>query len=617
MQQRNLSVQSKKYVLWLALAVLLIAAFFLISHADELATWADESWTVFHSSASLGQIAAERDITWPLGSFVVLHLWGTVASWNDFSLHVFGVLCGLLSTAFLIQIGKRLKSPSAGLLAALAFATSSYALYFLLEIRGYSLMLLTETAFVAVYLRWLKRSTWGRSVALFAVQAAMLYTHFILGVVLALAGLHLLLTAPRKLFLWLGIALATAIAFIPLIPQFQSAMAIRGNLAGQTLPNYATRDFLSFITAFSAHWDLWFGLILILCAVGLIRTVAQGHGRQLIWLAVWGIAIPLVAYAIRYSSLIFTTRYLTFTLPAIFLLIGIGLAAIPIKRNSAWIGTAALLILALAPWQPYDHRPAPSSDGPPLHELFRTMSARFQPGDIVAFDPNLTGYDPLALAYYKQLYYPQGTVARGKAVPTARRVWYVVRQGSEDQPMLAAVQQGRLATDFWGPWYLATTLYEAPPSTTGLLFGDSLRFYGADVQRRSALHAGDSIGLTLWWSSEKPITQPLSVSIQVVNADGEVVAQGQDGPPKAANTPDMTTWTQGALYLDERQVQIPYQPHIASGAADEELTVQLIVYQSWDGTRLIPAVGAGSANDVTAAHGLIIDRATLYSYASW
>src|SRR5260221_6668361 len=146
MQQRILISHPKKSYVWLTLAVLLIAAFFLISHADELATWADESWTVFHSSASLSQIATERDVTWPLGSFVALHLWANVASWNDFSLHMFGVFCGLLSTAFLIQIGKRLHSSAAGLLAALAFATSSYALYLLLENRGYRLMVLNVTA---------------------------------------------------------------------------------------------------------------------------------------------------------------------------------------------------------------------------------------------------------------------------------------------------------------------------------------------------------------------------------------------------------------------------------------------------------------------------------------
>src|SRR5258708_14860701 len=146
MQQRKLIANPKKTYVWLALAVLLIAAFFLISHADELATWADESWTVFHSSASLGQIAAERDVTWPLGSFVALHLWANIASWNDFSLHMFGVFCGLLSTAFLIQSCKLLHSPAARFPRALTLAPSTSALCFLLEIRGYTLLLLTETA---------------------------------------------------------------------------------------------------------------------------------------------------------------------------------------------------------------------------------------------------------------------------------------------------------------------------------------------------------------------------------------------------------------------------------------------------------------------------------------
>src|SRR5258708_3390330 len=616
MQQRILISHPKRSYVWLIVAVLLIAAFVVISHADELATWADERWTVFHSRASLGPIAAERDVTWPLGSFVALHLWANIASWNDFSLHMFGVFCGLLSTAFLIQIGKRLHSSAAGLLAALAFATSSYALYFLLEIRAYSLMLLTETAFIAVYLRWLKRPTWARSLALFAVQTAMLYTHFILGIVLALAGLHLLITAPRRLLAWTAITLATAVAFIPLLPQFTSALAIRAAVAGKPLPNYATRDFLSFISAFSAHWNLWFALILVLAGLGLLQIIAQRCGRPLVWLAIWGLAIPLYAYATRNNSLIFTTRYLSFTLPAIFALIGVGLAALPmprgpVVRHSAWIGAAALLILSLAPWQPYDHRPAPSDDGPPLHLMFRALSERYQPGDVVALDPNLKGYDQLALDYYKQLYYPQGTVVKAtsgqdSSLPTARRVWYIVRQGSEDKTTLAAIQQGRLVADFVGTWYLAATLYEGPSSATGVLFGDTVRFYGADVRRRSAVHAGDIIGLTLWWSAEKAMAQPLSISIQVLNEKGEVVAQGEDGPPKAANTPEMTAWTPGLLYVDRREVQIPYQPHISNGTSDEELTIQLIVYQSWDGKRLIPA--GGTASDITPANSVIIDQ---------
>jgi len=50
-----------------------------------------------------------------------------------------GAFFGLLTTAFMIKVGRRLCS-NLPVARGLAFATSSYAMYFLLEIRGYSLM---------------------------------------------------------------------------------------------------------------------------------------------------------------------------------------------------------------------------------------------------------------------------------------------------------------------------------------------------------------------------------------------------------------------------------------------------------------------------------------------
>src|SRR5215813_2955644 len=201
-----MTVVRSKRLFWLSVMALLIAALAILSHADQLGTWFDEAWTIFHSSASVRQILAERDVTWPPGYFLALHAWARVTSWNDFALHSLGAFCGLLSTAFLIRIGRRIADPAAGLLAGLAFATSSYAIYFTLEIRGYSLMLLAETAFIEIFLRWLKRPTLLRTLALLAVQIAMLYTHFILGVVIALSFVHLLLNAPRRLWRWLVVA---------------------------------------------------------------------------------------------------------------------------------------------------------------------------------------------------------------------------------------------------------------------------------------------------------------------------------------------------------------------------------------------------------------------------
>ncbi|HLY24753.1 MAG TPA: hypothetical protein VKQ72_00345 [Aggregatilineales bacterium] len=602
----------RKLYIGLCLGVLLVAALAVISHADELAAWSDESWTIFHSSASIEQILNERDLTWPIGSFAALHYWGAFASWNDFSLHVFGALCGLLTTAFMILAGRRLHSRAAGLLVGLAFGTSSYALYFILEIRGYTLMLLAEAAFVAVYLRWLARPRRNRDVALFAGQVAMLYIHFILGLIIALAGLHLLLTAPRRLGRWLLIAAATGIGFLPLLPQLLAAYHVRSGVGSNgPLPSYFTRDFGSFLRAFSAHWDVWLAVIGVLCCVGLARALMQRGARRYLWLLVWGVGIPLYAYVTRYTSALFTTRYLSFTIPAIFLLVGVGLATLSSLRVSAWMGAIALLVLALAPWQPFDHRPAPSDNGAPLHQFFRVMAQRFQPGDTLIVDPHARSFDDLAWSYYENLYIPSGPLPQTTDPTRAgRRIWFVVRQGSEDNTLQAAVQQGRLPRDFWGPWYLAATLYEAPPLPDGILFGDSLRFRGAQVQRRSGLHAGDLVSVTLWWSADKPIIQPLSISVQVLNGHGRLVSQGQDGPPQGAQMPPMTAWPPGLLYLDQREIQIPYQPKLEQ-PGDEKYTIHLIVYQPLDGTRLVPSSQSAADNSV------VIDQAILYSYAVW
>ncbi|MCS6872849.1 MAG: hypothetical protein NZ571_15490, partial [Anaerolineae bacterium] len=137
--------------LWFYTGVLLIGAAALISHADDLSIWWDETWSIFHSSRSLTQIISEPDLLWPFGYFALLHLWSSIATLHEFALRALSVFFGILATAFMIRAGRSLFSQTAGLLAGLAFGTSGYARCFLLELRGYSPMLLLEAAFVYVY----------------------------------------------------------------------------------------------------------------------------------------------------------------------------------------------------------------------------------------------------------------------------------------------------------------------------------------------------------------------------------------------------------------------------------------------------------------------------------
>ncbi len=211
---------TSRLILGLSTGVLLIAAVRLGGHADALSIWSDETWSIWHGGKTVLQILLERDLLWPFGYFLTLHGWMQITgSANDFAMHALGVFTGLLSAAFLIRTGRELHMPLAGVLAGLAFGASGYALYFSLELRGYGLMLLAESAFVCLYARWVNSPSLRRSVPLLAVMIVMPYTHFMTGVVIAGATLHLLLSQPRRLGRWGLLVGAAGIAFLPLLPQ--------------------------------------------------------------------------------------------------------------------------------------------------------------------------------------------------------------------------------------------------------------------------------------------------------------------------------------------------------------------------------------------------------------
>ena len=617
--------------IWASTAVLLIGTIAIFSRTNVLTLWSDEIWSVFHSTGTLAQVFNDPDVTWPFGYYLTLHGWTRFASDNDFSIHVLGGLIGLIATACLIRAGQRLFSPMAGWLAGLMFTTSSYAIYFLLEVRGYGLMLLAESLFIWVYLRWRSHPNVRRGALLWISQTAMLYTHFILIVPIALAGAYTLISALRRserraLIRWIVIAILTGVAFSPLIPQFIRGSSLRVAVGTNTLPGYFLLPFYTFYQAYSAHWDVWFALILIVAVFGLIVAIRRIGWQTLAWLAVWAIAIPVVAYLTEARSASFTTRYLSFTIPALFLLVAMGLAgfaqwlgtwksiaATPIRRVPGVITVALIAILAIAPWHPYDHRPA-DTDTPPLNQFMHAMADKAQPGDRFVVDPGAGCCDPVAWDYYKALYFPAAARTTASTVPPdSGRIWYIERQGSTDQAIKASITKGRLARDFWGPWYFAATLYEAPPFANGVTFGDSVQFRGIQIERRAELESGDRIPIMLWWSAISTPKGDYSISIRLISPGGKVITQ-LDGAPQTSGTPSqLTQWQPGAIYLDRRILIVPY------GLSDGDYTIQLIVYQWWDGKRLMPTILETDRHglEITSDNALIIDRVHLRSYAVW
>jgi mannosyltransferase len=600
--------------LFFSLAVLLIAAAALTYYADDLGFWFDEGFSVFHASRSMEQILLDHDAGWSPGYYLLLHGWIRFAGMHDFVLHSFGVFVGLLSTAMVIRVGTLLHSRTAGLIAALAFGTSSYALTFNLELRGYNVMLLLIFIYLYLYLRWHREPTrplWIGAVNI--VQIIMLYTHLIVFVVIGLVSLHAMLTRPRYLLRWIFIGVATVVAFSPLLPQFVGLVQKRSG--GGELPSYFRRELLSFYQAYSAHADLLFAVILIAAMIGLAVWVTKRRDMlpTLGIFVVWGVIAPLVAYILRERLPMFTTRYLTFTIPAAMLLIGIGLAAlngiVPRVRLPLF-GVGAVLLLALQGWQPNDHRPAPSDNSMPLHHLLRELRARAQPADVLLIDPGCTCTPHPMWDYYTSIY-STPEIIHSPAEIQGRRVWHLVRQGSET--LTETVRQGRVMRDFWGPWYMAATLYEAPPMPDGLLFGESVRFLGADVLRPGFLHNGDTFRVRLWWSVDAPTGVDYSVSVQLRDSLGNIIAQADGSPVIEGRETPFSALVPDAITQDERTLTVPY------GSRAGDYTLHVSVYQWWDGVRLEPERGIESlarfGYSIAPDSTLIIDNVHLITFA--
>ncbi len=569
--------------IWASTAVLGVAAVGLFLHADDLSMWFDELWSLFQNSRPLEQIFRERELNWPLGYALVLHGWTAFAGQHDLAVHVLGALIGMIGVACMIQAGRALHSWQAGWLAGLLFGTSSYALYFFLEVRGYGLQLTGLAALAWLMARWVQSPTWRRAVPYALTQIGLLYTHFTSGLVIALTALYVLLALPRRMWWrWVAVMGAVGMAFLPLLPQFIDSYRLRSSgLRSGDLPSYFLKGWESIYRAYSAHQDTWFALVLIASEIGLAFWIARRRERAvptLLWLIVWGVGIPVFAYLTRTTTGLFTTRYLSFTVPGALLLLGIGLASLP---RRVWLAGVALVMVSLVfPWQPFDHRPI-YSDAPPVRDFMREMAKRMRAGDVLVVDPSIDHQD-YAWWYYEPLYMPGG-ILRAKDGRQGERVWYLTREGSEDLNLRATVERGRIKTEFWGPWYFIASLYEGPPLDTGISVGGLFTFRGSEISTGRHYMPGDRLTVETWWSVENRPPLDYSFGVFLINPGGVVVADSQSGP-LGPNVPSQSSvWQPGRVYRDERTLEIPYC--LAPG----QYQVRLAVYY-WEDLSLLPPV---------------------------
>jgi hypothetical protein len=537
---------------WISTAIVLVGALMLISHACDVSMRSGETRTIFHSAGTLDQILSkDQSTSWPPAYFVLLHGWMKIAGKSELAVHMINILAGLLGIACMIRAGQSLHSRRAGWLAGLAFATSGYAAYFFIEVRGYGLVLALVPALIWVHARWLRYpSWWEKALPLVLVQTALLYSHY--GNALALiilTGLWTVFSAPPRVWTrWFILVVVSGLLFLP---QWSAAWDYYRNIPSQN----SSFNLGAWYQAYSAHQDILWAVIMLLALIGIGLLIRQGTRQQrlmVFWLALWGIGIPLVAYLLLDTSI----SSLVFTTPAVLLLVGIGLAQLP--RGGLLAGSGLLLIFLIVPWQPFDHRPSES----PLRDSLRTLADQIGPSDTLVIDPALTHDDPATWWYYEQIYFP----GRQPSSMTGEHVWYLTwREGRTD-----------------------ISLYERPPQIPGLLLGDRVRFRGYALPDGTLYRPGDRLHVQTWWSVDQTVERDdYSIGLYLLDGTGMLVSQVDSGPTGPLTPANIAQWQPDNVYRDDRGLRLP--TCLPTGAYQ----VRMAIYGWQDGVRLLPEEGDG------------------------
>jgi mannosyltransferase len=419
---------------------------------DEAAsiTAAQRDWT------ALGGLVAHIDAVHAL-SYAVLHVWFDLVGYSPLSLRLPSVVATGIGAALVVLLGTRLAGRRAGLASGLVAAVLPTLVWAGGEGRSYAWTATLATSSTLALLHALgprpsrraRIAAWAGYTALLALGAVL----FVDSVLLGVAHLVAVLVLGRSRVAGVVSVLAATVLASPVV-----VLALQQ--AGQ----------LSWIARFGAPtgWELpaqqWFrsDAVAIAAAAVLVAGVLAGilrrraPGRALAVLLPWALLPPAALLAIGLvHAPVYWPRYVTFTVPAVALLLGVAAAALP--RPLTAVAVLVVAVLAV-PQIAFDRSTdaktdAAVRDGAALVARERSVA---DGASGILFTPYLDV--PRATTRLDAIAYPaafRGLVDLRAVVPLERSTELF---GTDRSLTDAAARAGRLRT----VWVLLTTTADAP-----------------------------------------------------------------------------------------------------------------------------------------------------------
>jgi mannosyltransferase len=648
MTHPTLRSRSPRWTLYAMLAVLLLASYLRIHGLNDQGLWGDEGWSIW-----LARGSSLRDVTLnvlqdqhgPVFS-VMLHAWNMIAGPTVLGLRWLTVMFSIASIALIYLVGRTLFSPAAGVGAALAFALMDKQVVLTQEVRDYPIIYLTMMAIVYFYARWrqalapgsLSPSTRegfqpdtarqteklrGSAVhgaafgfVFFSVVGLYLQYYCAMANLAVLAHALVTLRDRRAWKHFLALNALIALAFLPwtmvVLNQFINTPVNPEVLTTRGLPfNRATVEYLA-TESFGKPVAIYAMLMLVGALgpltdrlPGLMMRIPRDRRLSGALLAMLWFGVPIVfTWALHTRYPLLTDRNISVIMPAIALLVGLGLTAFE-HYGALWV-TALVVVNGLLVTSAYYIKP-------PWRQMAADIAAAYPSGEPVLVDVEgehaalwyhlslvlpvnveelvrrlpreAEGIDPTASLFdlrerYQANFVPHLQKILAGTDGTWLAYWGDVNKKHDVFDVLAAEGFVRTATlpytHHGYPIYAYRYDRASALENTLARFGDSITL------RRAAWPAtvrpGESFSVLLWWAADASLPQDYTVSAFLLDGAGVLRAQ-RDSYPAGGSAPT-SGWMPGAFVFDAHRLTLPRD--LAPG----EYTVGVKLYTWWDGAIL-------------------------------
>lgn len=377
-----------------AVWVAVFAAAVSAAGAARPSLWFDEAATISASTRSvpelwrmLGNIDAVHGLY-----YLVMHGWFAVFPATEFWSRLSSALAVGIAAAGVVVLGRQLSRRSVAVTAGVVFALLPRVTWAGLETRSYALAMVTGVWLTVLCLVAVRRDRprWWFGYAVLMIGAALLNVFSILLLPVHAAVVAVAAESRRVWWRWALAALVAGTATIPFLLFTQTQLFQVGwiwPLGGRTVGMILQEQYFDR----SLPVAVLSGLLI---AAGLASWWRAGrHPRRLVAVTAAWIVLPTIALLV-YSLLrqpVYYPRYLSFTAPAMALLL--GLCVVALGRSRAGI-TALLTVLALAATQNYLAQRGPyAKEGMDYSQVADVIAGHAAPGDCLVMD-NSTAWKP-------------------------------------------------------------------------------------------------------------------------------------------------------------------------------------------------------------------------------